>query len=220
MTLNTEVSTIRETNKGVEIRTSNGETIVAAKAIITSGPWIKGLLSDTLQPILKTLLQTQYWFDIDSAYHEQLTPNKMPVFLCGDEKAETTRSFYGFPMFSGQSNGMKFAVHESDKEVEPNEKDSVLPVTSAEDIYAFISRYVRGLKSKALRSVNCLYTMTPDENFIIDFMPDSKRIIFASACSGHGFKHSAAIGEVLNEMATKGTSRLDVQEFRLKRFRK
>jgi sarcosine oxidase len=60
--------------------------------------------------------------------------------------------------------------------------------------------------------------MTPDANFVIDFHPDNSRIIIASACSGHGFKHSAAIGEVLSELVIDGKSKIDISSFSMKRF--
>lgn len=217
--LNTEVKDIKETSQGVEIQLDTGDLITAQKVIVASGPWVKYMLADTLGPVLKTLLQTLYWFDVDPAYYEQLKPGVFPVFLCGDEKAETTRSFYGFPMIGGPQGGMKFAVHETEKEVSPDNKDNVQPVTSAEEIYAFISRYVRGLKPTALQSVNCLYTMTPDENFILDFLPGSQRVAVVSACSGHGFKHSAAIGEAMSQLVTTGVSKFDMSPFMLKRLK-
>jgi sarcosine oxidase len=216
--LNTTVKAINEVAENVELTLENGETITAGKVIVASGPWIKDMLPDALGPILKTYLQTQYWFEVDPDHADELQPGKMPVFLCGDEKKETTRSFYNFPLVNGAEGGMKFAVHESDLEISPEEKDGAKPVTSAEEIYRFISPYIRYVKPETVRSANCLYTMTPDENFIIDFAPDSKRIVLASACSGHGFKHSAAIGEVLAQLATKGTSNIDVSSFRLERF--
>jgi sarcosine oxidase len=67
--------------------------------------------------------------------------------------------------------------------------------------------------------VSCLYTTTPDANFVIDFYPDSDRIIIASACSGHGFKHSAAIGEALAELAVHGASKIDISSFSIERFK-
>lgn len=216
--INTEVLGVTETEDGVEVKLANGEHIGAQKVIVASGAWIKEMLPDSLGGVLKTLLQTLHWFDIDPGYYEQLTPEKFPVFLCGGEKSAVTRSFYGFPMLGGPSHGIKFAVHETDKEVQPGDKDTATPVTSAEDIYAFISRYVRGLKPHALRSVNCLYTETPDKNFIIDFKPGSQRIVMVSACSGHGFKHSAAVGEMASELATTGKTTLDSSSFRLDRF--
>jgi sarcosine oxidase len=67
--------------------------------------------------------------------------------------------------------------------------------------------------------VSCLYTSTPDSNFVIDVHPNNDRIIIASPCSGHGFKHSAAIGEVLAEQVVDGKSKIEISSFSLKRFK-
>src|SRR5258708_24108816 len=64
-----------------------------------------------------------------------------------------------------------------------------------------------------------LYTTTSDSNFVIDVHPDNDRIIIASPCSGHGFKHSAAIGEALSEQVIDGKSKIDVSSFSLKTFK-
>jgi sarcosine oxidase len=71
----------------------------------------------------------------------------------------------------------------------------------------------RSVKAKA-----CLYAVTPDAGFILDRLPQSERIIAASCCSGHGFKHSAAVGEVLADMAQNRPTPFDVSPFRLARF--
>ena len=61
--------------------------------------------------------------------------------------------------------------------------------------------------------------VTPDSNFVIDVHPDNDRIIIASPCSGHGFKHSAAIGEALAEQVIDGASKIDISSFGMKRFK-
>ncbi len=66
--------------------------------------------------------------------------------------------------------------------------------------------------------MTCLYTVTPGFGFVIDRHPDWENVLVASPCSGHGFKHSAAIGEALAERVTLGTSRLDLAPFSLARF--
>ena len=71
---------------------------------------------------------------------------------------------------------------------------------------------------KLLRSEPCIYTLTPDYRFVIDRHPEHGNVIFASACSGHGFKHSAAIGETLAEMALTGSSTIDTSSFKLARL--
>jgi sarcosine oxidase len=82
----------------------------------------------------------------------------------------------------------------------------------------YVAPYLPDLDRKCLKAVSCLYTVTPDSRFVIDFHPESERIVIASPCSGHGFKHSAAIGEALAELATDGRSRFDLSAFRLGRF--
>jgi sarcosine oxidase len=82
----------------------------------------------------------------------------------------------------------------------------------------YVAPYLPALGSKCIKAVACLYTVTPDAGFVIDVHPESDRIIIASPCSGHGFKHSAAIGEALAELATERRSRFDLSAFRLGRF--
>jgi sarcosine oxidase len=72
-----------------------------------------------------------------------------------------------------------------------------------------------GVTAVCTRAVTCLYTVTPGFGFLIDRHPDCEHVMVASPCSGHGFKHSAAIGEALAERAIDGTSRLDLSPFSL-----
>jgi sarcosine oxidase len=215
--LNTEVGFINEIASRIQITATDGNIVHADRVIVASGPWIKQMLPEYLNPVLKILLQTLYWFDIDRAHYDELKPGIFPVYLCGDDTTASTRSFYGFPA-NGPDGGMKFAVHETVAEVAPDEKNSAKPITSGDDLFAYITRYIKYVKPTVLRSANCLYTMTSDENFIVDFLPNSKRIVVASACSGHGFKHSAATGEIAAQLALHGTAILDISHFSISRF--
>jgi sarcosine oxidase len=62
-----------------------------------------------------------------------------------------------------------------------------------------------GLLPQALRSVVCPYTMTPDGDFLVARAPDNNRVLLVSACSGHGFKHSAGLGEAVADSVVTGT---------------
>ena len=75
-----------------------------------------------------------------------------------------------------------------------------------------------GISDRCAATASCLYTVTPDANFVIDVHPDNERILIASPCSGHGFKHSAAIGEALAEQVIDGKSQIDISSFSMKRF--
>jgi glycine/D-amino acid oxidase-like deaminating enzyme len=83
----------------------------------------------------------------------------------------------------------------------------------------YVAPYIAGVSEKCLKAASCLYTVTPDFGFVIDRHPDSDRVILASPCSGHGFKHSPALGEALSELIIDGASHLDLGAFSLGRFR-
>ena len=65
-----------------------------------------------------------------------------------------------------------------------------------------------GVQPGALRSSACMYTVTPDSGFLVDWLPGAPRVLLASACSGHGFKHSAGLGEAVAQGITDGTANL------------
>ena len=83
----------------------------------------------------------------------------------------------------------------------------------------YIHGRLPGITDRCTATASCLYTTTPDSNFVIDVHPDNNRIVIASPCSGHGFKHSAAIGEALAEQIIDGESKIDLSSFTLKRLK-
>ena len=68
-----------------------------------------------------------------------------------------------------------------------------------------------------VKALSCLYTVTPHFGFVIDTHPESERVMIVSACSGHGFKHSPAIGEALARWAIDGETGIDLRPFAFKR---
>jgi sarcosine oxidase len=82
----------------------------------------------------------------------------------------------------------------------------------------YVAPYLPALGAKCVKAATCLYTMTSDYGFVIDRHPDFERVIIASPCSGHGFKHSAAIGEALAQLAIDGATTLDLRACTIARF--
>ena len=72
------------------------------------------------------------------------------------------------------------------------------------------------LSNRCVKAASCLYTVTPDANFVIQRHPDEKQIIIASPCSGHGFKHSAAIGEAIAQMVENDKTDIDLTSLVIK----
>jgi sarcosine oxidase len=83
----------------------------------------------------------------------------------------------------------------------------------------FVAPFLPGLSGACSRASTCFYTVTPDFGFVLDHDPASERIIIASCCSGHGFKHSPALGEAIAELILDGRSRTDISPFSLSRFK-
>ncbi len=83
---------------------------------------------------------------------------------------------------------------------------------------SLVAPHLRGVAAPCVKTMQCLYTTTPDFHFLIDRHPSMDRVIVASPCSGHGFKHSAAIGEALAQWIVDGTPALDLSPFRRARF--
>jgi sarcosine oxidase len=82
----------------------------------------------------------------------------------------------------------------------------------------YVAPFLSGVRRTCVKALSCLYTVTPDFGFVIDTHPESERVMIVSACSGHGFKHSPAIGEALSEWVIEGKSGIDLRPFAFKRF--
>jgi sarcosine oxidase len=198
---------------GVRVITTAGE-YYADKLIVSAGPWAGELLGEEFGDLLKVYRQALFWFAVDNP--KAFTPSTFPVFIWdlgdGDD-------MYGFPSLDNGVSGIKIATEQY---VDPTTPETVERGVTEEEKTEMYERRIKGrivgAKNVCLNALTCLYTVTPDHNFIIDTLPNIPQIIVASPCSGHGFKHSAAIGEALAELAIDGQSKLDISSFGLKRF--
>jgi sarcosine oxidase len=193
--VDTEVTAIARMRGGVRISTKTGE-IIADRAIVAAGAWTAKLLRGPFDRLLKVTRQVLYWFETDqpALYAPDVCPIFIRMFGPGEED-----SFYGFPTPSG-SRGVKVATEQYAVTTDPDDVERT--VTDDETLRFHDSRIARHLAHISTRSVRrktCLYTESPDANFIIDRLPGNDRVHVISACSGHGFKHSAAIGEAVVE---------------------
>lgn len=212
---NEKVESFSEDNNIIHVKTNLGE-YKADKIIIAAGPWLPTLIEDKYAKFFKVIRQVLFWFDVKISI-KQFEPKNFPIFIW--ELQGDKQGIYGFPAIDGQNGGIKIA---SEQYQTITTADTVNREVSQEEIRAmyenFVAPYFPDLSNKCLKAVSCLYTVTPDFHFVIDTHPKHKRIILASPCSGHGFKHSAAIGEVLAQLAIEGKSNIDISSFSLKRF--
>jgi sarcosine oxidase len=213
------VRNIREEKNGaVEVRTDRA-TYSAARAIVAAGPWIQKLLGAEYERYFRIYRQVLCWFAL-AGIVEQYSATRFPVFIwiVGNRPRDM---LYGFPAINGPQGGLKIATEQYEATVDP---DAVTRTVSDSEITAMHDEYIAtrfpDVSGECLRATTCLYTVTPDAKFIVDTFGDWENVIFASACSGHGFKHSAAIGEALASWALKRRPGTDLSPFRLDRFRR
>jgi monomeric sarcosine oxidase len=191
------------------------ESITAAQVIMTAGAWAGGLLRD-LQLPLTVKRKVVVWFD--PLAPELFAPERVPVFAFPENFT------YGFPNLPGL--GVRLAQHVGGDYL-PDADSPVSPPGPADldPLAAIAARYMPGLaggyhqaRSRITHSAICLYTMTPDEDFIVDHHPKFKNVIFAAGFSGHGFKFAPLIAVALADLALQGKTDLPIGFLSLNRL--
>ncbi len=210
---NEQVLSFEDEGSFVRVRTAAGE-YVAGTVIVSAGPWLPGLIDPALMPGVKVTRQIVCWFRVrESARFEDFTPARFPVFVW---QAPAPQISYGFPAMGRPEDGVKISTEQYDDAATPQTVNrEVSPAEQAALYETYVGPYFPGLAPECVRSDVCLYTSVPDSRFVIDRHPDQPNVIVASPCSGHGFKHSAAIGEALAQMV-RGEPHLDLAAFRFR----
>lgn len=196
---------------GVSVTTSHA-SYTAGNLVLAVGARAGVLLEDLGLP-LEIERQVVFWMQPkqEAEYDRSIFPiwayEYKPGFIA-----------YGFPNLplgvkaSGMHSGVVYdfaddvdrSIHEDEAEALKNAIRPVLPGLAASP--------VRG-------ATTCLFTNTPDHDFLIDFHPDYPRVLISSACSGHGFKFASVVGEIQADLVANGRSRFDLSPFVLSRFR-
>ncbi len=209
---NTPIVSVTAHPDSVEVKTAD-ETFSAAKLVITAGSWAKSFLA-TLGlnlPLTPSRCQEIYF---DTQNSERYEGDRFPAFI-GHMKFEDTRMPYGIA--SHQNSGLKVAWHGGQLVNHPSEIDYNPSQNEVDMTLRFTQKYlpdVTGMRATRI----CLYTMTPDEHWVLDKHPDYQHIVFAGGCSGHAFKFSTLIGKILTDLTLTGETPYDISLFKAARF--
>ena len=206
-------------SSGAVTVTTDTATLEAQELILCAGAWITKLVPESAG-LFAVYPQILHWFGIRRGY-EKL--RKMPIFIwemAGERDAFTHLSggFYGFPAIDGPTGGLKLATETYDATIDPDRRaDLELDLAdSARTLHGrYLARHFPWVTAEPMRITSCLYTCTRASRFIIDRHPDHPNVRIVAACSGHGFKHSAAIGEAVAQVVSGGTSEIDLTPFAL-----
>jgi sarcosine oxidase len=179
---------------GVRVMTGAG-SYDAARAVVCAGAWTAGLLGGPWAETLSLYRQSLHWFA--PADPAAFAPERCPVFIWMHGAGEGDW-FYGFPR-EADLGGVKIASEQfATATTGPDALDRTATRDEALALHArHVAGRIEGLPARWLRSTACVYTQAPESRFLIGPDPGRENVTVVSACSGHGFKHSAAIGEAV-----------------------
>jgi sarcosine oxidase len=176
--------------------------------ILTAGPWSNELLSKFEIQLPLTITQEQVAYFVPNDLN-QFAPDRFPIWIWMDEP-----SFYGFPVF-GES-AVKAGQDVGGKEVTADTRTFDLDLDAFERLQKFMKKVLPAAINRLLYTKSCLYTLTPDRDFVIDALPQNPNC-FVAIGAGHAFKFASVIGKVLSELAMQGTTESNIDLFRLDR---
>jgi sarcosine oxidase len=209
----TTVRSIRQEPGGVRIETDRG-LVQADQVVVAAGAWTAPLLGAPFTDLLTVNRQLLHWYALDDA--SAYGPDA-PVFIWMHGSGDTDY-LYGFPPLPGEAE-VKVATEQYATSTQAESLDRVVsPAESAAMHRHHVAGRLAGASARVTRAAACLYTVTPDRGFIIDRHPRMDRVLVVSACSGHGFKHSAGIGEAVAEEMLQGGGRIALEPYALARF--
>jgi sarcosine oxidase len=203
----TPVEEIRAVGGEVEVRTA-GAGYRCRRLLITAGAWSNRALAPlgVELPLRVTLEQVTYFASPRPA---EFQPDRFPIWIWMDDPC-----FYGFPVFGepGPKVGQDAGGRETTGDTRTFEPDG----EALERVTRFLQRHLPGVLGPIIYTKTCLYTLTPDRDFVLDVLPHQPEIAVAIG-GGHGFKFASLIGRILSELAIDGQSARDLAPFRIDR---
>lgn len=194
---------------GVTVRTPQGR-YTAERLVIAAGPWSYSVLADLGLPLTVRRIVNAHFAPTAP---DRFRPEVCPIYLIKVPEGE----FYGFPDMPDE--GVKIGgPHEGGTECTPETIDRDVHPEEVALLRRVLDRYLPGASGDVIRTLTCMYTNTPDRDFIIDRHPAYPQVIFGCGFSGHGFKFASAVGEIMAELALEGRTRHQIGFLAAARF--
>ncbi|MGH7536167.1 MAG: N-methyl-L-tryptophan oxidase [Gemmatimonadales bacterium] len=203
----TPVEGVRPAGGEIEV-TAGGTTYRCHRLVIAAGAWSNhalGQLGVTL-PLRVTQEQVTYFASPRLA---DFQPDRFPIWIWMDDPC-----FYGFPAFG--EPGPKAGQDAGGQEVTADTRTFEVDQPARQRVVSFLERYLPSAVGPIIYTKTCLYTLTPDRDFVIDTVPGTPEACVAIG-GGHGFKFASLIGRILSELAIDGRTDRDLTPFRIDR---
>jgi sarcosine oxidase len=200
----------KKDGEGIKVTTAK-DVYRGGRLIITAGPWA-GKMIPGMETNLKITRQTVAW--IKPKHPEKFSLKQFFCWMIAEYGKPGV--YYGFPMLSasefGEPVGLKMAYHHPGDLTDPDDVNRNVTEQETNKLIALMNNYFPGEFSGVSAVKTCLYASSPDENFIIDFLPGyENKVAIACGFSGHGFKFASVVGEILADLALKGKTDLPMQ---------
>lgn len=209
----TKVLNWEKNGASIKVTTQN-ETYSSDKMVVCAGAWTGEILPE-IKKYLTIKRKCLFWYGLKREYENNYFSDAgMPVFLY----ELPSGVFYGFPALD--ETGLKVAMHSGgEKVLDPTLVDRTIKASDHKMVDSFVKDHLPGVAdSLILNAKTCMYTMSPDEHFILDYYSSDRDIAFVTGLSGHGFKFASVLGECLAKMAVNTPLDLPTSCFKFNRF--
>lgn len=209
------VQAFDESEGVVTVRTDGGGVHKARQLAVCAGPWVRRFVPPDVAKLFTVTRQVMYWFEVAAPAARYQAP-AFPTWIW--ELQDRRNVIYGTAATDGSAS-IKVATEQYAR---TTTAEDVQRGVSIDEVRAMqeqlVMPYLPDARGSCTKTATCLYTATPDFQFVVDRLPGHEAVLLASPCSGHGFKHSAAVGEMVAELVAEGRSRIPAEPFSLRRF--
>jgi monomeric sarcosine oxidase len=201
---------IEDAGDEVQVTTSK-DVYRARKLIVAGGAWLNGLLAHIGLSLPLKVTQEQVVYFKPLANEAAFERGAFPIFI----HWRSHDVGYGFPIIGAR--GVKIGFHHDHYEIDPNGGRAPRNEVT-QRLLAYAQRYLPDAAGAPFEPTACIYTTTPDEDFVVDVAPAHPNVIVSSSCSGHGFKFGIGIGRALADLALRGETEMNIGHIRWRRF--
>jgi len=201
------VTSIRSVGGEVEV-VAGGRAYRCRRLVVTAGPWSNPVLRwlGRELPLEVTQEQVTYY---STPYMREFEPGRFPVWIWMDDPC-----FYGFPVFGEPA--VKLAQDAGGRAVTADTRTFDPDPANTARVEGWARTYLPRALGPVHYARTCLYTLTPDRDFVIDRVPGHEAVAIAIG-AGHAFKFASVIGRILSELSLHGATPSDLEPFSLSR---
>lgn len=207
--------TAADNGEGVQVVTTK-QTYRARSLVITAGPWTSEILPGLAVP-LTMVRRVMFWIR-PTAQPAAFDTGVFPIYLWEPQEGPF---FYGFPRVDPTGHpkaAIHWAADTDGNTCTPSTIDRTIHPRDEAAIRSVLAARIPALNGHITNAATCMYTMTPDAHFVIDTHPRFPQVAIAAGFSGHGFKFSSAVGEILADLAVRAQTPSDITLFSASRF--